>query len=235
MTGPPQTPRISDYGFLSDCSSTVLVSRTCSIDWWCVPRFDSPSVFARLLDPAAGSWSLQPVDETSSDRDYVGDSLVLRTVLTTASGTVTVTDALSLEVGARGHDIGLRSPHALLRTVEGLTGRVEMTMKVAPRLEYGLTVPRWRRQDDVWTLRGGPVGLMLTSDIPLDAEDGTAYGSFTVLAGERLSFSLAYSSAFEATRGGSRLSQRRHWRTRSQRGSPGHGCTRDTRAVTCRR
>ena len=79
-------PPIADFGFLSDCHCAALVSRDGSIDWWCVPRFDSPSVFGRLLDPEAGFWAIRPMEEFRSERHYVGNSLVLRTVFRTATG-----------------------------------------------------------------------------------------------------------------------------------------------------
>ncbi len=77
---------IADYGFLSDCASSALVRKQCSVDWWCVPRFDSPSVFGRLLDPGGGHWRLTPRAADSWERDYVEDSLVLRTVVRTWIG-----------------------------------------------------------------------------------------------------------------------------------------------------
>jgi GH15 family glucan-1,4-alpha-glucosidase len=197
-TGPGAGPDIDDYAFVSDCHSAALVSTRGSIDWWCLPRFDSPSVFARLLDPGAGHWTLAPVAEFATTRDYVGDSLVLRTEMRAASGTVTVTDALALEPGSRGHEIGRRVPHALLRTVEGVEGEVELEMAVAPRLEYALTLPRWRRGDDGnWQCAAGPVGLRMLTDVPLDAGGGDLRGSFTVRAGERLTFQLAYAPRYE--------------------------------------
>ena len=64
-------PDIGDYGFLSDCTSAALVDRTGSVDWWCVPRFDSPSVFGRLLDPEAGHWTLAPVDPSPAPTSTV--------------------------------------------------------------------------------------------------------------------------------------------------------------------
>lgn len=196
--GPDAAPGITDYGFLSDCHSAALVSTGGSIDWWCLPRFDSPSVFARLLDPAAGHWTLAPVGEFTSTRDYVGDSLVLRTEMRTGSGTVAVTDALSFEPGTRGHDIGAGVPHALLRTVEGVEGEVVMEVVVAPRPEYGLTLPRWRRGDDgSWQCQAGPVGLRMLSEAPVIAEGGDLGGSFPVSAGERVAFQLAYAPRYE--------------------------------------
>lgn len=197
MTDGAGQPRISDYGFLSDSHSAALVSRDGSVDWWCVPRFDSPSVFARILDPDAGHWSLRPDGDFTAERDYVEDSLVLRTVFHTDSGTATVTDALALEPGAREHDIGVRTPHVLLRVVEGLDGEVSMSTCVAPGLEYGLTVPRWVTSDGAWTLAAGPVHLRLDADVPLEAAAGTVSGTFTVCAGQRVAFALGYRATYE--------------------------------------
>ncbi|MBA3575947.1 MAG: glycoside hydrolase family 15 protein, partial [Pseudonocardiales bacterium] len=96
---PWRQPDIADYAFLSDSRSAALVSRAGSVDWWCPPRFDAPSVLGRLLDAEAGHWSLAPAAQSRTQRSYVGDSLVLRTVFSTASGQVTLTDALGLEHG----------------------------------------------------------------------------------------------------------------------------------------
>jgi GH15 family glucan-1,4-alpha-glucosidase len=190
-------PPLADYGFLSDCASAVLVSAGGSVDWWCLPRFDSPSVFGRLLDPAAGHWLLAPTGEYAAERDYVEDTLVLRTVFRTGSGVVAVTDALSLQPGARGHDIGLRSPHALLRVVEGLEGAVDVQTIVAPRFEYGLTVPRWSGDRGSWSAHVGPVALRLTTSVELHAADGDLRGGFPVRAGERVGLCLAFTPPYE--------------------------------------
>ena len=183
---------IDDYGFLSDCHSAALVDRTGSVDWWCVPRFDSPSVFGRLLGPDAGHWSLRPeTPDFGVRRSYLPDSLVLRTTFTTATGEVTVTDALGLEFGRRGHEIGLTSPHVLLRRVEGVLGEVQMRVDFRPRMEYGLTIPNLARTTDGVLARGGPVSLTLTGPVDLSLGDGGARGRFTVGAGETIDFRLA--------------------------------------------
>lgn len=136
-----EQPAIADYGFVSDCRTAALIDRMGSIDWWCVPRFDSPSVFGRLLDPEAGYFSVRPAEDCSVERRYVGDSLVLCTTFRTASGTLTLTDAGAFRHGARGHDIGNESPSALLRSIEATSGRVEVIVEFAPRMEYGRTEP----------------------------------------------------------------------------------------------
>ena len=192
-------PAIGDYAFLSDSQSAALVSREGSVDWWCVPRFDSPSVFGRLLGPDAGYWSLAPTAAFEVVREYVPDTLVLRTVFATEQGEVTVTDALGLEPGARGHEIGMRSPHVLLRRVEAAGGAVELTTEFAPRMEYGLTVPHVAAGADAMIARGGPVRLALHGPIALTPGPGFATGRFTVAAGERVDLRLSYTPSSART------------------------------------
>jgi len=192
-------PGIGDYGFLSDCHSAALLDRDGSVDWWCVPRFDSPSVFGRLLDPAAGHWVVRPAGNFTSERSYLGDSLVLRTVFSTAGGSVRLTDALLFEAGARGHEIGLRSPHVLLRRVEGLDGTVQMRTDFSPRMEYGRTEPHLRVVPDGAQASGGPATLTLRTRVPLHLGDGAVLGDFEVAAGETVDLRLAYTPTFGAT------------------------------------
>lgn len=189
-------PPIADYGFLSDCHSAALVDRWGSVDWWCVPRFDSPSVFGRLLDPAAGHWALHPSEEFQTERHFVGDTLVLRTVFRTEGGEVAVTDALALEPGARGHEIGLRSPHVLLRRVEGRSGLVQMRTELIPRMEYGRTQPHLRAHTDAMVARGGPVRLSCTGPVTWQCDGGGATATFPVAAGDTVELRLSYSPSF---------------------------------------
>ncbi len=189
-------PPIADYGFLSDCHSAALVDRGGSVDWWCVPRFDSPSVFGRLLDPAAGHWALHPSEEFQTERRYVGDTLVLRTVFRTEGGEVAVTDALALEPGARGHEIGLHSPHVLLRRVDGRSGLVQMRTELVPRMEYGRTQPHLRAHAGAVEARGGPVRLSCTGPVTWQCGDGAATATFPVAAGDTVELRLSYSPLF---------------------------------------
>ncbi len=192
---PWRQPDISDYGFLSDCQSAALVSRDGSVDWWCLPRFDSPSVLGRLLDADAGHWSLRPAEDFTTARRYVGDSLALRTVFRTAAGQVTVTDVLGLEYGARSHEIGLRSPHVFLRRVSGDSGVVRMSSELVPRLEYGRTEPNLRVVSGGIEARGGPVRLTYTGPVT-EIDDGAIRSTFSVVAGETVELRLGYAPSF---------------------------------------
>lgn len=123
---------ISDYALLSDRWTAALVDRGGSVDWYCPERFDSPSVFARLLDDKGGHWSIRPAGEYEVERAYLEDTMVLRTEFLTPGGRVALTDALAFGSGERGHEIGLRSPYLFLRRVEGLEGEVEMELRFVP-------------------------------------------------------------------------------------------------------
>ncbi|MFC6020850.1 glycoside hydrolase family 15 protein [Plantactinospora solaniradicis] len=189
---------IAEYGLLSDCASAALVSRDGSIDWWCPGRFDAPSVFGRLLDADAGHWTLCPVasSDRRTEREYVDDSLVLRTVHHTRDGDVAVTEGLVAEPGARGHELGQNSPMVLARVVEGLSGTVRMRCEYVPRPEYGLIVPYLHCRDGEVQADAGPLTLILRSPVPLDCAHGRAYAEFDVRAGQVLGFDLAFAPAY---------------------------------------
>ena len=195
-TGRRQPP-IAAYAFLSDCHSAALVDRGGSVDWWCAPRFDSPSLFGRLLDPDAGHWVICPVDDFEVERTYLGDSLVLRSHFRTEDGEVVLTDASALELGARGHDIGLRSPHALLRRVEAVRGTVLMETEFAPRMEYGRTQPHLRAVPAGVIARGGPAQLTLSSSVPLRCEGGSARARFALGEGDAADFRAQFRGSFD--------------------------------------
>jgi GH15 family glucan-1,4-alpha-glucosidase len=197
VTARPQPP-IGDYALLSDSQGSALVNRDGSIDWACLPRFDSSSTFARLLDPNGGHWLLRPTGEASVSRAYVDSTMVLRTVFTTARGSVAVTDALPFLPTARGHGIGQRSPHSIMRLVEGLTGSVELESEVAPRAEYGLTEPRWQPVHGGAIGRGGPALFVLSCEAPIVIDGATVRSRFTVQAGERVGFALRVGESDEA-------------------------------------
>src|SRR5690349_5800616 len=115
---------IAAHALVSDCHSAALVTTDGSVDWLCFPRFDSPSVFGRLLDDAAGHWSIRPAGEYTGSRRYVDRTLVLETTFRTGTGTVTVTDALAMGADNLGHELGRGAPHLLIRSVTGVDGEV---------------------------------------------------------------------------------------------------------------
>ena len=187
---------IGDYALLSNCNGAALVSRAGSIDWACLPRFDSPSIFARLLDPAGGHWSIAPVQPGSSTRHYVTESMALRTEFTTPSGSVALTDVLALG-GGEGHAIGRHAPNILIRTVDGLSGEIELAVEFAPRPEYGLTTPRLDGTPGGLRSVGGETVLALDTPVRFAIDRGTAVGRFTVGVGERYCFALRLCSPWD--------------------------------------
>jgi alpha,alpha-trehalase len=166
------TTPIADYALLSDCHSAALVSRAGSIDWLCFPRFDSPAVFARLLDDEGGHWSIRPVGDAGVSRRYVDGSLVLETRFETDGGVVVLTDLLAVGENERGHDLGREAPHALLRRLRCERGRMAMEMEFSPRAEYGVVHPLLIEEPDGILARGGAALLRLSTPVDADVADG---------------------------------------------------------------
>jgi alpha,alpha-trehalase len=104
-----KTP-IADYALLSDCPSAALVSREGSVDWLCFPRFDRPSVFARILDDEAGHWSISAPGMAELTRRYLEHTMVLETAIRTGTGAATLTEGMSLDADQDGHDLGSQAP-----------------------------------------------------------------------------------------------------------------------------
>jgi alpha,alpha-trehalase len=189
---------IADYGLLADCSSAALAGLDGSIDWLCLPRYDSDAVFARLLDPDAGHWSIRPAGKYEVERRYLPGTLVLETTFTTAGGKVVLTDAMAFAEGQRGHELGIGAPHELLRMVEGLAGSVELELELAPRPEYGLVRPLFRRTEEGGRTFGGPNQIAVSAGVPVEIEDSTMKASFTVSEGQRGGFALHWAAVESA-------------------------------------
>ncbi|MGI8428106.1 MAG: glycoside hydrolase family 15 protein [Solirubrobacteraceae bacterium] len=183
---------IAGYALLSDCNSAALVGIDGSVDWFCVPRYDSPALFSRLLGRDAGHWSIQPSEPYSVSRRYQPGTLVLETTFTTETGTVRLVDALGLVVGQRGHDLGLDAPHELLRLVQGVSGTVALRVRLAPRPEYGLVSPLLRATGDGTRTFGGPNAFILRAGVPVTVEETALSARLCVGAGERVGFSLRW-------------------------------------------
>lgn len=184
-----RTP-IADYALLSDCHSAALVSRSGSVDWFCVPRFDSPSTFGRLLDDAAGHWSIRPVGEARVERRYAGPSLVLETTFHALSGTAVLTDLLAVGRNERGHELGMESPRALLRLVRCSSGSIELELEYVPRPEYGLVFPRLSKVPGGLVGRGGAEVLLLSSPVPLSGDGSAGHGRFRLEENQSAGFAL---------------------------------------------
>ena len=183
---------IGDHALLSNCHSAALLSREGSVEWLCFPRFDSPSVFGRLLDDRAGHWSVRPVGEFRATRRYLDDTMVLETTFTTATGSVRVVDALAMGRGQRGHHLGAEAPSLLIRQVQGETGLVELETEYVPRTEYGLISPLLTHTAGGIAGRGGADITVLTSPVDLEIAAGVGSGRFGVRVGESLVFALQY-------------------------------------------
>jgi GH15 family glucan-1,4-alpha-glucosidase len=181
---------IEDYAILGDTQTAALVSRAGSIDWMCLPRFDSPACFAALLgDPAHGRWLLAPVaDDVRVERRYRPGTLVLETELVTPDGTARVIDCMPPRE---------RSPD-LVRVVEGVAGEVKLTMELVVRFDYGSIVP-WVSRSDDGRLRmiAGADALILQSGVEVRGEGLTTVAEFTVRAGERIGFVLSWHRSHE--------------------------------------
>ena len=191
--------QIGDHALLSDCHSAVLVDRGGSVEWWCPPSFDSPSVFGRILDDAAGHFSIRPVADAAVARRYEAGSLVLVTTFRTSAGTLELTDALAMGEGVRHHELGADSPSTLLRWARCTDGTVELDIEFVPRLEYGLTIPVIRAEGSDFLVRGGPVALRLSTTASLAMGRAGLHGRITLHAGDVVGFAVQYTSSWEAS------------------------------------
>ena len=185
-------PPIADYGFISDCHSMALISTFGSIDWCAMPRIDANSVFGRILDWDKGGYcSIHPEDEIyESSRRYHDDALILETVFKTEQGEAKLYDCFAMRAGGRENPL-----NQIIRIVEGVHGEVPMSVAFAPRFDYGLLKPWFRRcnKGANITATGGHQGLLLTGDIELEISDGAAcFGSFTIKEGQRKYLSIIY-------------------------------------------
>src|SRR5215470_807837 len=176
--------RTEDYALIGDCETAALVARSGSIDWLCLPRFDSPACFAALLGtPEHGRWHLGPAAAAAPGRRrYRDGTLVLETEHETAEGAVVVTEAMLP-----------RADHpTMVRLVEGRRGAVAMRMELVIRFDYGSLVPCVRRVGDDLLAVGGPNALRLTTPAPLRGVGLRTVCDFTVMAGQRVPFVLTW-------------------------------------------
>ncbi|MET7763860.1 glycoside hydrolase family 15 protein [Streptomyces sp. NPDC005355] len=183
--------RIDDYALIGDHQTAALISREGSIDWLCLPRFDSAACFAALLgDSDNGHWRLAPKGAGAcTRRDYLDDSLVLESVWETESGTVKVIDFMPQRD---------RAPD-LIRIVEGVSGSVEMQGVLRLRFDYGNVIPWVRRDDGHRIAVAGPDSVWLRSEpeVHTYGKDFSTRSEFTVSAGEQVAFVLTWHPSHE--------------------------------------
>ena len=183
---------IGEYALLSDCHCAGLVSRDGSVDWLCIPRFDAPSVFCRLLDPAGGQFSIRPAGEFQASRRYVDQTMVLETTFTTERGAAVLIDALAIGRDERGHHLGADSPGILLRSLACTEGEIEAELSYSPRPEYGLVHPILFPVPCGLVARGGATRLLLSASVGFAVEDASATATVRLTAGQTAGFALAH-------------------------------------------
>ncbi|MFF3455883.1 glycoside hydrolase family 15 protein [Streptomyces sp. NPDC002730] len=185
------TQRIEDYALIGDLQTAALVGRDGSIDWLCLPRFDSPACFAALLgDEENGHWRIAPKGAgPCTRRSYVGESLVLESVWETRTGTVKVLDFMPQRDTAPD----------VIRIVEGVSGTVEMNATLRLRFDYGSVVPWMRRSDGHRVAIAGPDSIWLRSEpqVKTWGQQFSTRSSFTVGPGEKVAFVLTWHPSHE--------------------------------------
>ena len=185
-------PAIADYGVIGDCRSAALVSRNGSIDWLCWPRFDSPSIFAALLDQERGGyWSISPIADYAAERRYVPESNVLETRFTTRSGSAVLTDLMPVRDSAPASMV---PDHEIIRRLTCNSRELEFEIALVPRADYGEKSPAIRSIGNLGLrieCNGGV--FWLRSSIPLHIDGASAFARIPLKAGDSILFSLSYS------------------------------------------
>jgi GH15 family glucan-1,4-alpha-glucosidase len=183
---------LEDYGLIGDLQSAALVGRNGSIDWLCLPRFDSASCFSSLLgDERHGRWLLAPAGEVrASTRRYRPGTLVLETEFEVDDGAVRVIDFMP----RRG-----RGAPRVMRIVEGLRGRVPMRTELTLRPDYGSIKPWVEHVSDGVVASAGPDAFRLSTPLPFEIEDGSAHADFVAVEGARERLTLSWHLSYEDT------------------------------------
>jgi GH15 family glucan-1,4-alpha-glucosidase len=182
--------RIEDYALIGDMHAAALVSRDGSVDWLCLPRFDSPSCFSALLgDARHGRWLLAPTEHApTTSRRYRPGTLILETDFETADGMVRVIDFMP----RRG-----QGPPRLMRIVEGMSGHVPMRMELSLRPDYASITPWIEPVSDGALATAGPDAFRLSTPLALELRDGTVSAEFVAVEGARERFTLCWHLSYE--------------------------------------
>jgi len=207
---PSPFPPIADYAFLSNCHTGALVAPDGAVDWLCVPRFDSPSVFGSLLDRQSGVFRFAPYGiNHPTSREYEPGTNVLVTTWRTPTGWVVIRDALTM--GSRDHEDEVtphtRPPadhdgyHRLVRTAQCIDGRVEIELVCEPVFDYGRMPAEWTLVESnrhVAEATGASQTIRLQTDLELGIEESRARGRHMLAAGERSYCAITWSEEFAA-------------------------------------
>jgi GH15 family glucan-1,4-alpha-glucosidase len=179
--------RLEDYALLGDTRSAALVGYDGSMDWLCLPRFDSGACFSALLGtPEHGRWLLAPAGgHRATARRYRADTLILETEFTTAEGEVRVVDCMPMQHDGRSD---------VFRRVEGMSGRVPMRSEVTILLDYGHVVPWFREVGRRSSAFAGPDALTLDADVPHARKGDDLVAEFALAAGDHVEFRLTWST-----------------------------------------
>jgi GH15 family glucan-1,4-alpha-glucosidase len=187
--------KIQDYAIIGDCRAAALVSRYGSIDWLCWPRFDSPAVFAGILDSdneKAGCWSIAPTAPCRHRRNYVRDSNVLETHFICGAGQATLTDLMPV-ASEEFKRCNLMPDHELLRHLVCTEGELEIEIRFCPRSSYGAKPIKMRGNGFSLRMDVGHGAYWLRSTVPLNVTGPDAHAAVQLKRGDVLHFSLTYS------------------------------------------
>ncbi len=195
-------PPIGSFGFLSDCETGALLSPDGAVEWLCLPRFDSPSIFGAVLDREAGTFAFAPDERVPVARRYEPGTNVIETTWATETGWVVVRDALIVVMKDDGIGSGgklrprLRAQRLLVRSLRCAAGESEVLMSCRPAPDYGRGTIVWEPGGDPGTAQGdgGEVGLILGSDLDLRFEGEAVEGGCVLKAGETCFCALAWSA-----------------------------------------
>jgi len=199
-------PPIGDYAFLSNCEQSCLVAPDGAVEWMCLPRPDSPSVFGALLDRAAGAFRFGPANaQVPQNRRYVPGTMVLETTWQTPTGWLTVYDLLVMGPTPRGQrrtdyhraPTDSRATGVLLRLATCTSGRVEVLVNCSPLFNYGTTGGTWTYSGEGYdtmrvAAREGSLELSIAGTIPLGVLSSRCYGRTTIAAGESAFVTLSW-------------------------------------------
>ena len=182
-TGRPPS-RIEDYAVVADLQTAALVARDGSVDWLCLPRFDSSAAFAALLGgPKAGRWRIAPLaGGECTRRTYRDDTMILESTWETGEGTVRVLDFMPIR----------QTEPDLIRIVEGVSGSVRMGVELVARFDYGRVVPWVRHAGGRWVAVAGPDSVWLDTPVRVEGRNMRSLAEFTVEAGQRVPFVLTW-------------------------------------------